>query len=941
MYMLARLSSDKRKVLATLIVFSLSAGVLGGVLFYMDSIRPDVLNEMTTEISVDMQVAMSYQFYEQNETTTDDIQSIIEDQQDVEGADLLSKVRSYDWDADEYMYQEHVYLGLSENTFSMFPKAFEITISTGNLNDSSCYIETSTLEHYGLSLGDNFTAKARIYENGTRIDIEKDFIIVGTFETSLFGQSWYSPGEGASMLRMLTTKHGLDEVFSRLEPRGYVSQSDIVWVDLDESAILSYPDTSPADRAEDVGKRIEQDTLPYAYLSDYELEDTLISYSRWAQTVTSISLAFSVPALTMGIMLVYYNSELLADQRRKNVGTLKTRGASGWQAFKWVLLQAITVALIGSFGAVLVGLLSSYLSGSVRTLLEFSFERMAGFTLLLEQDAVASVFLFAFGVGVAVSIPTAVQALLMSPEEAHAWLEKEVLEEESDLGNPFIDLAAVGISAFFLYPMFSLFGYTGVGYSRATLYFSIVIVIFMGIFVLGFARLLSRGGPNVKANIVSRLKTEKYAPGSRLLSRTVMMFKKSESIAVVFVGLVFAAGLFCSISAETGYDHTRSLSMFEAGGDVVVRVRPEMSNVTLDMLDEITKIDGVKKGSAVFQTSGEVEYRQAQWDGSYRYVTEEIDIFGVQAQAWAETAFWLDYFANDQTPAQSLNQMSLNNQNVITSFKPIHHYETSIAGRTPVYSNEIEITLQGPGWQNTSDCEIVDILAFQSQYGIETTYFPGKPELNRFVIMNLDYVHTCTDTSKVSSFYIKLDDGANYTRVMNEISNLSESSFESIDSGLLNLDQSLDSRGAQTIYGVYTLNVVFSLIYLTAGIAIVTVVRIQNLRRPLSVLRALGTERQSIMIPMLVDSLATTVVAAAIGGLIGLALTGFAIQIPLSFLGTSISLPWLRLRVIPSVPVATIGLIFLVTIAAVVITTYFITKETLEKNIAEEIQYVS
>jgi len=941
MYMLARLSADKRKVLATLLVFSLSAGVLGGVLFYMDSIRPDVLNEMTTEISVDMQVAMSYQFYEQNETTPEDIQDIIHQQQDVERVDLLSKVRSYDWDADEYIYQEHVYLGLSENTLSLFPKAFEITTSIGNLNDSSCYVEASTLEHYGLSLGDNFTAKARIYENETRIDLEKDFIVVGTFETNLFGQSWYSPGEGASMLRMLTTKDGLDAGFSRLEHRGYVSQSEVIWVDLDESAILSYPDISPADRAEDIGKQIEQDTLPYAFLSDYELEDTLISYSGWAQTVTSISLAFSVPALTMGIMLVYYNSELLADQRRKNVGTLKTRGASGWQAFKWVLLQAITVALVGSFGAVLVGLLSSYLSGSVRTLLEFSFERMVDFTLLLEQDALTWVFLFAFGVGVVVSIPTAVQALLMSPEEAHAWLEREVLQEESNLGNPFIDLAAVGISAFFLYPMFSMLGYVGIGYGRGSIYFSIVTIVFMGIFVLGIARLLSRGGPNVKANIVSRLKTEEYAPGSRLLSRTVTMFKKSESLAVVFIGLVFAAGLFCSISAETGYNHTRSLTMFEAGGDIVVRVRPEMSNVTLDTLDEITSIDGVKKGSAVFQTSGEVEYRQAQWDGSYRYVTEDIDIFGVQANAWAETAFWLDYFANDRTPAQSLNQMSLNNQNVITSFKPIDHYETGVAGRVPIYSNEIEITLHGPSWQNKSDCEIVDILGLQSQYGIENTYFPGRPELSRFAIMNLDYIHRGMDTRRVSSFYIKLNDGANYTRVMDEISGLSESSFESIDSGLLNLDQSLDSRGAQTIYGVYTLNVVFSLIYLTAGIAIVTVIRIQNLRRPLSVLRALGTERQSIMIPMLVDSLATTVVAAAIGGLIGLALTGFAIQIPLSYLGTSITLPWLRLRVIPAVPVVTIGLIFLVTIAAVLITTYFITKETLEKNIAEEIQYVS
>ncbi|MFO7836572.1 MAG: ABC transporter permease [Candidatus Thorarchaeota archaeon] len=942
MYMLARLSADKQKVLATFLVFSLSAGVLGGILFYMDSIRPDVLQEMTNDVSVDMQVALSQQFYEQNSTTMEEIENTIQEQQDVQASDILSMVRSYDWNAATYELHEHIYLGLSQNTFSLFPQAFDLLASTATLNDSSCYVEAATLEHYGLGLGDNFTAVARIHEEGTETIIEKEFIIVGSFQTGLYVQRWYSHEQDISMLRMVTTKSGLENAFPQLDPRGYVSRKNVIWVDLDQSSILSYGDAPPSDRAENIGKQIEQDTLPYAYILEYALENTFRSYTGWAQTVTYISLAFSIPSLVMGIMLVYYNSELLANQRRKNVGTLKTRGASGWQAFRWVLVQAVIVAFIGSLGAILVGLLSSYLSGSVRTFLEFSLERLASFTLLLEPDAIMWVFIFSFGVGLVVSIPTAVQALLMSPEEAHASLEREVLQEESNLGNPFIDLGAVGISTFFLFSMFSMFSYVASGYGPGGVYFSSVVVIFMGVFVVGLSRLLSRGGPNVKAKIVSRLKTKKYEPGSRLLSRTVMMFKKSESLAVIFVGLVFTAGLFCSISAQTGFNHTRSLSMFEAGGDIVVKVRPEVQNITLDMLDEITSIDGVKNASGVLETEGYVEYWQAYRNGEYSYIERSISVFGVEAKAWAETAFFLDYFANDQTPKQSLHDMSLSNQSVITSFKPIDGYSGSYGGtQSPIYSEELAVRLEEPGWINESECQIIDTLATLGQYGSSNQYFPGRPELSSFVIMNLDYVHACKNTSRVSSFYVKLNKGANYTRIMGEIADLSQSSFQSIESGLLNLDQSLDSRAAQTIYGVYTLNVVFSLIYLTAGIAIVTFVRIQNLRRPLSVLRALGTERKSIMIPMLIDSLATTAAAAGVGALIALALTGFAIQVPLNYIGTSLSLTWLRLRVVISVPFLIVALILCVTVAAVLLTTYFITRATLEKNIAEEIQYVS
>ena len=43
MFLFARLSARAPEVITTLLIFSLSSGVLGGILFYMDSTAPTVL----------------------------------------------------------------------------------------------------------------------------------------------------------------------------------------------------------------------------------------------------------------------------------------------------------------------------------------------------------------------------------------------------------------------------------------------------------------------------------------------------------------------------------------------------------------------------------------------------------------------------------------------------------------------------------------------------------------------------------------------------------------------------------------------------------------------------------------------------------------------------------------------------------------------------------
>ncbi|MHA2119122.1 MAG: hypothetical protein ACW98J_09390 [Candidatus Thorarchaeota archaeon] len=105
MFLTARIVSRVPQVVATLIVFSISAGVLGGILFYMDSAGPDVLAEMTEDIPIDMTLTFSYTFYSQNETTIEDVEQIVSSQEWIIETETVSRLEYYDWRQDDYREQ--------------------------------------------------------------------------------------------------------------------------------------------------------------------------------------------------------------------------------------------------------------------------------------------------------------------------------------------------------------------------------------------------------------------------------------------------------------------------------------------------------------------------------------------------------------------------------------------------------------------------------------------------------------------------------------------------------------------------------------------------------------------------------------------------------------------------------------------------------------------
>jgi ABC-type antimicrobial peptide transport system permease subunit len=347
----------------------------------------------------------------------------------------------------------------------------------------------------------------------------------------------------------------------------------------------------------------------------------------------------------------------------------------------------------------------------------------------------------------------------------------------------------------------------------------------------------------------------------------------------------------------------------------------------------------------MLQATGYVQYWEAYYIGAGENVNRSITIYGVQPDNWATTAFFLDYFTLANTPARiipTLAQSDENNTNIITTFKPISGYDINSISQipTPRYSNNLDLQVFSSDWYNQTECTIVDVMVSSLDQGwVRQTYLPGEPDATDFLIMDLSLLHSWINSTKVTKFYVDLEPGANYTQAMIDIYNIAPQSFTNVKAAYESIDSVLESRATQSIYGAYTLNIIFSLIYLTIGMIIVTTVRVRVLRKQFSVLRALGTDSRSMIIASLTDTSIGLFIAALIGGGIGVTLAFLLQNFPLLYMGIATGQLWGRLPVYLIIPWNLVFVIVGTAVAVSLVATYIVLSRTLNLNIAEEIQY--
>ncbi|MHA2003888.1 MAG: hypothetical protein ACW960_07265, partial [Candidatus Thorarchaeota archaeon] len=720
----------------TLLVFSLSTGVVGGIVFYLDSSGPDVISEMSEELFVDMEILCHSSFYEQNETSAEDFKELAEEQEGVDSATALSVIRSYDQNVTNPNFRESVILGVDNGFFSNFNDAIEINENRDALNETNCYLSHEMLIEYGLQIGNNFTISVPHYDDlGNLTRFELSLIIADVFDSPLFLYQSSPRARAFSILHLVASYNALWNGFSELPNEGTNSIQDRVWVRFDKTTLSRGDPKAMVSSLMNIEKRIEQRILPIASVSSFAIVDVVNEYSTWAASMRVIALAFAIPSVIMGLMLVYYNGQLLADQRRKNVGTLKTRGASGKQAFSWVLGVVITTGIIGSIGAVMTGAVSAFLSGSIREFMVFDFSQLSSYHLAPLPLSIALLFLYSFIVGLAVGVPSALGALLMTPTEAHGQLDRNILLEVEKMVSPLILLAGVSLSGLLLIPILGILQTASLS-AFSSILFALTLIILLSIFVTGLSMLISRPAASLKSRVLSHVKRPSITIGARILGRTGKTYRKTEAYSLMFISLVFTASVFSSLAATTGSSHMKELYQFQTGADIVAVVNPTQTNVTMEMVENITSIEGVADAAAMLQVFTYAQF-WLDWYGSVWQTNRTVTVYGVQVDSWLNSAFILPYSTYYESPENAFAAIEGDSSRVIGSFKPIIDYETDAFGqRVPVYNDEISLRLRGTNETHHVNCSIIDVMASgpggyrPSTYGYtnfyEETYFPGE-----------------------------------------------------------------------------------------------------------------------------------------------------------------------------------------------------------------------
>ena len=931
MFLRGRIAFGAPQVFTTLLIFSLSAGVLGGILIYFDSAGPLILNEMSQEFYFDMKVELARTFHSQDELTTEDVIQVISEQTGVSSVEPVVMIESStSWESQKLL-RTYAYLGISENFLNEFSNIIQLSDNCLPLVEDGCYVEESEFQRLELEI--NGTYPVHVMTSGYLYQATiRNFTVQGTFTSPGPWGTIEIEDHVYSILKMVTTIEAIENQFGYL---GYGLDNALheeVWVKYDQNYIIGLDSLQLQNDLELHRQRIDQRIVPYATLSEFNLLNAVYGYSSWQTSMRSVSIAFSIPTLIMAIMLIQYSSNLVRDKQRREAGSLRIRGASGWQVLRWMMSMALFTGVVGSLGAIVAGYLAALLSGSTSSLMTFDFSILQHLEIILNPMTILAVFSFTFIAGTIITLPAAIQMIVMEINDAHKMLEQENIGHERMI-NPAVEVAAVVLSALTCYVLLDATN----SLMSSNLLLSILFLSTFGVFVTSLAHLLSRPASYFKSGILHRLKNPVLASIARPVGRTAIMKRRSETIGIMFISMVFVAGIFSSLSAHTGSMHSRDLIMFNTGADILIETHPDFHNITLDIIPEIKAIDGVIEASGVF-----LKYEHVLYQAIGPYSTLEINrtmlILGVQPNIWIDTAFWLPYFTSEMTPDSALSLLRENEQTALSSFKPINGFELVDDSYEPLYGDFLTLQL---GTRNNSrlvDLTIIDVLAKDSS-DESLKYLPGMPGAEEFLVVNIDVLHEFYNTTEVDLLYLDLEDGVNCTHIENEISSLSQHGFSSVQCAQEQIDALEESSMSRSIIGVYTLNILFSLLYLTLGMTIVSFEKNRIMRSDLSLLRAFGLRPSRIIIVLLLDTVLSISYAALIGGSIGFVLSFLILNSPLVYIGVSNASSWGRLPVVLAAPWTLLGSLVIVSFILPLIAVLVISKHTLQTQVAVDLRY--
>jgi len=604
--------------------------------------------------------------------------------------------------------------------------------------------------------------------------------------------------------------------------------------ELDGISVQAAPGVSP----EELSRRIDR-VLPTRVI----VETGAQAGARQAQDIKDdlsffriVLLVFGGVALLVGSFLIFNTFSITIAQRIRELGMLRTLGATRGQVLRGMLLEATVIGVLGSLIGVVAGIGFAAALGAIFK--SFGIDLPNTGTVIEGRTIVVSIVV-GMVVTFAAALSPAVRATRVSPMAA--LLEAELPESRTH-GRLFTAVAALVTLVGIALATVGLFGALGDSGAAAGAVGGGAVATLLGVSMFSprLVRPLASvaGWPLEKLRgITGRLARENAVrkPGRTAVTSAALMI----GLAVVVFVTVFAAG----ISASIGNAIDRNFQ-----GDLVLQNTDGFSPISPGAAREAERVDGVRTVSSLTFAGGVYEGKDIRLSA-----VDPATVSDVLSLDWEQGS-----------------------PNTLSSLPP----------RGAVLDD---------AWADSNNIDVGDRITIRTPLERDVTLtvegtVKDNADLLGNVVTTQETLRSQFGVREPSMTFVALAAGANADAVQEQIKQTVERRFPTVDT--LNQQELKDSQEEQInqLVGFFYVLLALAIVISLLGIVTTLALSIHERTRELGLLRAVGMSRKQVKRLVRYESVITALIGAILGTILGIIFAALVSQ-PLADEGFELAYP--------------------------------------------------
>jgi len=584
-----------------------------------------------------------------------------------------------------------------------------------------------------------------------------------------------------------------------------------------------------------------------------------------------------LPGVALAAYLAKFAAELFAEAQRREIGLLRTRGATPQQITGIVAVSSLLLAIGGSALGLLVGLLLLAISDSRFNLATLDWNLFGNSVTIAFLAGLVLTFAAAF-------LPT------------FGALRREIVQErrvvrrvttEPFWKRAYLDLILIGAALIVLIVTQINGGFKPTGNEGAALSLSFYIFLgplfaWLGITLL-VLRLIERGLKSA-ARPIARLFRRLLGEIGEVAGKSVARRAARVSAATTVIALTLSFGISLALFQQT-YSHEKRLdAQYIVGSDI--RLTPALNTPqTADFAPKL-QVEGVTGVTAVAR------------DTQALVGSEKNTVYGIDVPSFRTVAYLPDSFFVDGYAPQTLDAL----RNRTTNYAPGSAQQVLDAlARTP---NGVIISVEQAEKYNILVGDPVRLRLFnrQTQQYTDVTaqavglfiYFPTSSQDSDF-ILNRDFMTQSSGTAAMDFFLIKTKQSPSSGGTNGLVSALSDrlaAQFKNVlPVRLQNLETVIKTEESSltslNLGGLGTLERWYTLLVTSVGLAIFLLAMINERQREFGAMRALGANLRQLRRFLFAEAVTIGGLSVIIGAVVGVLLA----QVLIMLLGVIFTIP--------------------------------------------------